>query len=258
VIIKASANTPLKEGQTLESVPTEKAVVKLGILQKIIDGELKPGGAVYSLAKVGIQKAVTNVLSHISLATEPKVVQHAEGAWTPVQETSVEELKEKIKEKAAIFNQPGKAKIMEFSEPHQVVEPSKHKVGIPTPVGEIPKVPKVKLATATMLLQPVRGTDDTSTYFCVALSPDLKVAARLKESAGGGAVSIRVEGPGVNLHGAKLKEAGLDHNDGYFSGHFKTGDKNLAYKTVGAVLMAMHHAWEQMAFNMDPIWGKGA
>lgn len=95
-------------------------------------------------------------------------------------------------------------------------------------------LPKVALIDAEALYQPVKSTSVESTYYCVAMSGDLKFAARRQHDA----LSIRVEGP-VQKNKSVLIAAGFNEEyikKGYTSVHFHGIDDLMAQRALGAVL----------------------
>ena len=93
---------------------------------------------------------------------------------------------------------------------------------------------KVKLIEADHMYQPVFGTSEASTYFCIGLAGPLKFAARRQ----GDALSIRVEGP-VEMNSNRLIAAGFNEGyitKGYTSVHFHGIDDLLAQRALSAVL----------------------
>ena len=115
---------------------------------------------------------------------------------------------------------------------------------------------KVQLPEATALYQPVFGTDAESLYHCVALSPEINVAVRIKTDS---KVSIRVAGqPNALAKCDKaLKAAGLSPSNNYYSVHLSTGSADLTRKSVGAVLFGMGIPFTAVATDLLPIFGKG-
>ena len=112
----------------------------------------------------------------------------------------------------------------------------------------------VELRNATQLYQPVRGTSTGSVYLVAALGEDLSLAMRV----GNQKLSVRVEG-NVNEHKAALNAAGLKVNDlgKYASAHLSTADKQLAMRTVGAMLMAPGIVWTTPLPDFEKLWMKG-
>lgn len=105
------------------------------------------------------------------------------------------------------------------------------------PLGKDPlwnrlNLPKVKLADATGLGQRVEGTSGGSTYYVVALSDKLKVAARVQSNKG----SFRAEGTVTPEASAALTAMGVSHNPGgHWSAHFGL-DAVPIERVVGAFL----------------------
>lgn len=97
----------------------------------------------------------------------------------------------------------------------------------------------VKLRDATLMYQPVHGSSPGSRYFVIALTPDLRVAARWKDTT----MSIRVEGPSFKKLADKLTACGFDNASGsgdYCSMHLTVGyDKVMASRCLGAVVASI-------------------
>lgn len=111
--------------------------------------------------------------------------------------------------------------------------PAKNKIYINVTPADVMNQPVVSLDQATVLYQPVRGTSGESIYYVVAISPEVKIAARVKSER----VSIRAVGDFSNSVKAALKEAGFDEKDGtYMSGHFQVSDLKIASRLLGAIL----------------------
>jgi hypothetical protein len=99
--------------------------------------------------------------------------------------------------------------------------------------------PKVKLVHATKMYQPVFGTSVGSTYFAVALSPLIKVAARYK----GTSLSVRLEGD-VETIKIKAVELGFKLDAAHASIHMIVDSDMTAGKVLGSILCGL-----SMAFN---------
>lgn len=130
--------------------------------------------------------------------------------------------------------------------------------GEPMPVNEqmgVPSTPmkkgaKVKLTEATELYQPVSSTTEGSTYFMVARSGNLKVAARVL----GHQLSIRVEGQSAG-HAQALAAAGLTKANGHWSMHLAVPDALVGRKALGAVLYGMAVPFEVMGTDYSQLSG---
>lgn len=116
--------------------------------------------------------------------------------------------------------------------------------------------PKVKLLNADHMYQPVFGTSESSTYYCVGLAVgSLKFAARRT----GEALSIRVEGP-VNAFSNKLIAAGFNEayiTKGYTSVHFHGIDDLMAQRALSAVLGGTGLQFKTPMPNVNTIAGAG-
>jgi len=96
-------------------------------------------------------------------------------------------------------------------------------------LGKMSTAPQVKLRDATMMYQPVHGSSAASRYFVVGANKDIRVAARWK----GSALSIRIEGPGLDQHVGSIKACGFDNvNQGkaYASLHLEVGRRTRCWR----------------------------
>jgi hypothetical protein len=204
---------------------SQMAPIKLGALQKLISGELANGSGAKDLVRIGLEKAVK-----IVLATIPK----PEQVITIAPDAQVNKI---------IIDDHLKA----------VFSPKTGPAGVPKPPYGYGAI-KVKLKEATKLYQPVYGTDEGSTYHCIAISDVLNVAVRIKTPS---KVSIRVEGHQLGAYKQALINAGLSDSGSYCSVHLAADSEELARKCVGAVLFGMGVGFTQVATNLQPIWGQG-
>lgn len=110
--------------------------------------------------------------------------------------------------------------------------------GIKNPKIEFPEAAKVKfnnkvkLGDALVLGQPVSGTSHASTYYVVAMFNGLNMAVMSNKAK----LSIRVAGSSINQYVSSLKALGFTIHDDYASAHFNVKNKDLSYKTLGAVI----------------------
>lgn len=128
-----------------------------------------------------------------------------------------------------------------FFEDTPMIAPEKA-APMPFPTAINPEANKVKLIDAKYLYQPVCGTSESSTYFCVGISGPLRFGARRQ----GEAISIRVEGP-VNDYSSQLIAAGFSEgylSKGYTSVHFHGVTDLVAQRALGAVLSGSGLAFE--------------
>lgn len=105
--------------------------------------------------------------------------------------------------------------------------------GVETKPDKILKKGQVdSLSLATELYQHVKGTSNGSEYIVLALSDELKVAARYK----GTTLSVRAEGD-MTKHQKRIKEAGFDpKTDSYCSVHLSVDNSILARRAAASVL----------------------
>lgn len=119
----------------------------------------------------------------------------------------------------------------------------------------------VPLNEATMLHQPVAGTDTSSRYHVIALSESIALAIRYKVDH---SVSIRAAlrtHPNSKIaQQAKtaLLDAGLEKKSGgHFSLHLAPESRVMAQKTIGAVLFGIG-AFEQVSSQLHVLLDKAA
>lgn len=117
---------------------------------------------------------------------------------------------------------------------------------------EMMKKSPVALRDATQLYQAVSGSSSGSIYITVALSKDLKVAARIRN----GEVSIRVEG-NVQKYVMELDAVGLSVKSDYASVHMSGGEEELLRKAVGALIASLPVEFTTPMPNIKKIVGKG-
>jgi hypothetical protein len=245
------------------------APIKMGVLQSILNGKL-PGGAAKILLASQLQKAVKLVLAECGVAT--KGPPFLAGQEKQVFSGSVPD-KAKATTSAqleAIFGgKKGASGTPKAQEPKNVAAPipgveATAKIGV-SPLTQAFKAaadildavgPKCKLLDATKLFQPVQGSDPNSTYFVVALSQSLKIAARMKTNQ---KISIRVEGEHLDLFQGQLELMGLSGStDSHYSVHLSCDSSDLARKSVGAIICGIGCDFDAVATNLHKIWGKGA
>ena len=113
-----------------------------------------------------------------------------------------------------------------------------------------------QLAKATKMYQPVQGSSVGSRYFLLAGCDDVRVGVRYN----GGALGIRIEGPGFNKYTKRFSEVGFAKiQKGYASLHLEVGtDAMVANKTLGAVLLGLGIPFETPLPNLQMIAGKGS
>lgn len=142
---------------------------------------------------------------------------------------------------------------------HNVLEA----VGLAMPkvfdIGKMQSTPPCPLTEATMLYEPVKGSSSGSRYFVVAISSELKVAARVRLD---GTMSIRIEGA-LAKNSERISKAGLgasnfDKSQGHVSMHLKTGNQVSAGKALCAVLGGLMVKWTTPTPDVSIIYGKGA
>ena len=207
----------------------QEVPIKMGILGMILNGTLKPGAAC-SFAKLSLEKAVKELLDKV---TAPAYTESASvDVYSPDLSTAVPAA-DAVPDLAALF---------------LAVPPVK-------PVAAQAVGVKQALKDATVLYQPVRGSDTHSTYFAVALTDDLKIAVRIKSHA---SISIRAEG-NLNKYLTRLVGAGFSKTqDTHCSVHLAAESDDLARRTIGAVVMGTGIQFAQLATDLTPIWGVGA
>ena len=113
------------------------------------------------------------------------------------------------------------------------------------------KKKKIALIDATEVGQAVSGSAPTSVYTVVALSEDLKIAARVSKGAQGYKLSVRAEGEALKKGKVKnrltlvklAKSTGGTHWSAHFNG-IKT--PQLVMQTLGAVIYGTGHNFESL------------
>lgn len=120
-------------------------------------------------------------------------------------------------------------------------------------ISKMKTAPLVKLRDADKMYQPVHGTSGGSRYYVVAGNDDLRVAARYQ----GGTLSVRVEGPKLQIHLKAITAGGLGVKAGkdYASVHLEVDSDQLAAKTLGAVLMGLGVPLDTALPNLNVIKG---
>lgn len=91
---------------------------------------------------------------------------------------------------------------------------------------------KPPLINAVALLQAVKGTTPSSTYYVVSLSPCVKVAARYVQ----GTLSIRCEGSKKDSLKEIFDSFQMNYTPTYTSGHYSVNGKQSVLKAIGAFL----------------------
>lgn len=121
---------------------------------------------------------------------------------------------------------------------------------IPTPPATKKKVVmsggKIALKDATELLQAVSGTDSSSTYYVVALSPRMKIAARIKKTA----LSLRIEGPFTKEDELKASLAGFTKSSSHMSVHVDC--QNIPpFAVLGGMLFRLGVSFDKVLSNPE-------
>lgn len=101
------------------------------------------------------------------------------------------------------------------------------------PVADLMKSEPIKLSEATQMYQPVRGTSHGSRYIVVAMTENLRFAARVKSKA----LSVRVEGIFSLDDQKKLAAMGFKEHTGYMSAHVEGMTNSTPSRVLGAMLM---------------------
>jgi hypothetical protein len=121
-------------------------------------------------------------------------------------------------------------------------------------VGGVMGGPRVPLNQATLLYQPVRGTDGTSRYFVVAIHDRFKVAARIINET----VSVRVEGNFQEGDDANFDNVGLGQKtSGHWSGHYQLGPHVSAARLLGSILVGMEVKFNTQMPEVSNLEGMG-
>lgn len=112
-----------------------------------------------------------------------------------------------------------------------------------------PKASPVLLRDATAIFQKVRGTSQSSIYEVIAVSSQVKVAARVKHGAG---VSVRAEGEMTAGQRQALVALGMkDSNSGHLSLHLQgvPSDPTSVAKVFGSLLFGLQANPDLLTFD---------
>lgn len=108
----------------------------------------------------------------------------------------------------------------------------------------------VRLAQATQVGQPVRGSSGGSVYYAMALSDQVKLAVRVKKN---GSVSIRAEGNPSPTEIQKLQKAGMSKaGTEHWSIHFDAIDVPVS-RCIGAFLMGLEIPFDSQIMNFGQV-----
>ena len=108
----------------------------------------------------------------------------------------------------------------------------------------------VRLAQATQVGQPVRGSSGGSVYYAMALNNDLKLGIRVKKN---GSVSIRAEGNPSPTEIQKLQKAGMSKaGSEHWSIHFDAIDVPVS-RCIGAFLMGLEIPFDSQIMNFGQV-----
>jgi hypothetical protein len=231
ILIKTTADTIFKEGSSKKA--DALAPIMLGTLTKIVQGDPALNGTAKNVVKIQLQKSIKLVLQHVNLDVIDTVIDHtpdldlAYAVFPPLEtEKSVDVGVEK-KDFSTVF----------------------------AVAGGITLVGKPKLINATELYQPVQGSEESSTYYTIAIRPELKVAVRIKPD---NQCSIRAEVSDKSQALATvLLKSGLKSSNSHYSMHFHASSEDLVRRTVGAVLFNIGINFTKMTLDLMPVWNKG-
>ncbi|NOQ30228.1 MAG: hypothetical protein GQ570_03800 [Helicobacteraceae bacterium] len=230
------------KGQVWEEqvIPLSKGVLTL--LSSNSLGKLSQGHIAHL-----IDTAITKLLSYNGGAASLKTGNlKVQGTLTGTSKTSTLE----TLQKQAIIDIPPPVKTHPA---HQAAKESLANMKAVT--GEPQEIPlkKVQLKDANIMYQPVEGTSSGSTYYYIAASDSLKVGIRLV----GGKLSFRVEGD-LHTNAANLEAAGMIMSNSHASVHLEVGTKQMARRTVGAILTDLGVVYITPIPEIDPLYNKGA
>jgi hypothetical protein len=256
VTVMTTPSSPVKLPENGNLPYGQKAPIKLGSLQMILAGTL-PGGAAKNVAKISLEKAVKVVLAHTTVDIDhPAFLKPSSDSFDPTKEISPKPVPNVDLQK--IFSPKKVSEAVALAQENPNLSPDV-KTLTEALEGMVVDQHKVKLSNATILYQPVAGSDAGSTYFCIATGDMLNVAVRIKGGAAGMKVSFRAEGPGVSNASVKKQMvlAGLTGSENHYSVHLAADSTELAMKSVGALLFGLGVSFKQVATQMNPIWNKG-
>jgi len=232
--------------------------IKTGAVSLALKGELGPA----STQAIGykLSKAINTALAKVEKIVD-KIEVEAEdiqaeaemesSAFKEIGEMKLEDLSEDVMKKAAESLQSevdkAAADVLEMAEEIEKTKAS---------VSEFQSGKPLKLEDANLMYQPVKGSSTKSIYHVVAMTTDLRIAARYQ----GGSLSIRAEG-NLDKFKERLKEGGFSMGNigkGYVSVHLTIADQLLAKRTLSAILAGMGVAFATPIPVLDTIIGKGA
>ena len=132
---------------------------------------------------------------------------------------------------------------------YKVPEP---KAAPSTPAGEEPKPTStpIRLREAEAIGQPVRGSSGGSIYYTVAISPRVKLAARV---IGHGKVSIRAEGLPSDYEVQRLEACGMSKAGAeHWSIHFDQSNVPVS-RILGAFVMGLEIDFQRQVTSANQI-----
>lgn len=260
--VKYSLKGVVVTGYCIESDTTyhSEAPIMMGVLQQILGGSM-PTNASKSLLKVKLEQAVKTVLLDVGQKLEDTAPAFLSGqVKAPVNSDLQVPLSKAPQNLESIFGGKPKFGGGEVKQKGSsggvtgAVKSGNLAADMQSLAKHADPALKCKLIDATELLQPVSGTSASSTYYCVAIHHQLKVAVRIKNNQ---KIAIRVEGNNLGQFKTQMTGVGLDGSDDHYSMHVSCDSPTLARKTVGAVLYGLGLNFEKMSTDLTSIWGKG-
>lgn len=201
----------------------------------IVLGAVPIKGAAMTLAKQGNLGPASKSAIRMQIEHALKKAQAA-SAYSGGQDNEVEATLGDVIEKPA----PKKMKISTPKEPSITKDPTPEN---PALFGV------VALKDAMFVGQQVHGTSANSVYRVVAMLPGVSLAARLK----GSKLSVRAEGGNLGDYSPGLKKCGFADGGGYYSCHYTVGEKELAVKTIGAIVALLAPSGSVTMANVSEI-----
>lgn len=127
--------------------------------------------------------------------------------------------------------------------------PTVKKVDIPPSIQK-PVNQVIPLREAKAIGQKVKGTSTGSVYYCVAISPTIRVAARIYKS---GSISLRAEWEKASSSELKkLEDSGMQMKQAYGSVHFNADGVPFG-RVIGAFVLGTGIAWTQIVSNSEEL-----
>lgn len=246
-----------KNGEVLGTVPISEQA-----LAKLMDGSA--GAIVTKSMKDNLVTAITVVTAKVGKGNSP--------LHSQIDQDEDEEKEDQIEQDSDLMGEleitdgdPVFGSSLSEKTPAKVKAVPETPIVFPGSVGELKACsayemksePPISLANATMLYQPVKGSNDSSRYFCLAIcdlpGKELKIGARFTSKK----LSVRFEGK-IPVWSPILKELGVTvHSSTYASIHLNAENSIVASKVVGALMLGTGAPFKSPLPQLKIIEGKG-